>query len=472
MHRDVAGPFPARRAARCGVLVLLALALGEPVGAVRLSGRATTVVRLHDLHLPEFEDVRSFRSVDEIVHLSLRDLGRRRAWDVDVTLRGRLDLATGVGSAQEDLQVLVARASTLLRGGDLRLTIGRQRSLTGLGWSPYDGVRLDVRGLRRARFFVFAGLPVETGRHAWPDADGHAYGAGASVSWPRRGSFGLDYELRNREGTTVEEAVGADLRLEAARTRFVANADYSLLQATFARADVALEQRVGRRHSLEARVTRTRPVFPADSILAVFVSNPSTETRLSYAFRGKQDLEIGFFVSREDFRDTKNPDVPAVDERDLPEDIERVAVSASFDGPRRGRHFIEAGWQRGWSGTRLGGRADSDVDLVKGLRIGGGVSVHRYQNLHGLTAEDEQVSFRLRLSHDHRARWQLSGSVEYFLGQERDSLRGVVVFSVNLGEARRRRPWWGGLFDRSWPGGAPRAEPRASEPAPDAVSPR
>jgi len=448
----------------CSLAVLLPSA---PV-AREFSGSSTTIFRLFDLHLPESEDVRPWRPVDQLLTLSWARLGREEAWSIDTTLRGRVDLATDHDGAQEDFQVLHAEASWRSSKGRYGLILGRQRTLTGLGWSAFDGARFDFRPRRRGRLFAFAGLPVPIGENSWPDGDGLIFGGGASYSWPEHGSVALDYESRNEDGIVVSEVLGSDLQLDVGRVSLTANADYSLGQGRFGETNAIAEVRLGRRHFVEASFRRTQPLFRADSILSVFLANASTEKRAGYEYRGDGRFRIGAFFARENFEDTAVEELQDPERPVRPEDLERFALTATLGGPRESEYLLELAWQEGWAGERLGGRFDASWDWVRGLRGGAGLSVHRYENLHGLTEADEQYSLRARLSHDHRGRWDLGGMIEHFWGRDRDSLRGSLVFRVKLGAARRQRPWWGGRDGWAWATGTRR--PLADESPDEEVS--
>lgn len=431
------------------VLALLLLPRAE-AEAGRFSGHQTTILRVYDLiqdpERPEgVEKVTSYRPLDAFLRLSWDELGARRAWTVDVSLRGRVDLGGG-RETQEDFRVLHAEASWRAPSGLLHLSFGRLRDVVGLGWRSYDGLRLDFREHRHWKGFVQAGLPVDLADSGAPEDDGFTWAAGLDWVSPRRGSIGLDYHVRRLGGTLLEETAGLDFVLETKRFRLAGNADYSIPNDRFGETAVLAQWRPRGSHRLEARVTRVEPVLPLDSIWAVFTINPYTETRLSWERRDRRGVDWGAFVSHESYEETGFPGGT---------DIDRAALTVRFEGPRRARHRGELGWQEGWSGDRLAARWDVDVDLNPRWRVGGGVSVNRYENAFRLTDSDEDVALRARLSYDHFGRFDVALGLDQYLGRDRDSLRAQLIVRTKLGAARRQRPWWGGHWRPGWSGGAP-----------------
>ena len=103
-----------------------------------------------------------------------------------------------------------------------------------------------------------------------------------------------------------------------------------------------------------------------------------------------------------------------------------------------------------------------DLDVAPRVRLGGGASVYSYENVYRLTDSDQTVGLRARLAYDHFGRWSLAVEAQQFLGRDRDTLRGTLVFSAKLGAARRQRPWWGDPWGPAWGAGtAPRRGPNA-----------
>jgi hypothetical protein len=418
-------------------------------------GDATTIFRVYDLvhdadQLDGVQRVRTYRPLDQYLRLSWDQLGAREGWSVDVSLRGRVDLASGKEGVQEDFQVLHAHATWRSPRGTLDLSFGRLRSVVGLGWHAFDGARLDFRRLRRAQFFVQAGLPIPLGENEEPDWSGFTWGAGATFIAPEHGRLGFDYELRRFDGVTTEETLGVDAELSAGRFELAANADYSVPNDRFGETAAVLRCGLARAQFLEARFTRVEPVLPTDSIFAVFTINAYSETRLSWERRGPKGLDVGAFVSWEDYEDTG---------LEGEQDIQRAAATMRHEGSRRARHRGELGWQSGWSGDDLALRYDVDLDVTARLRVGGGVSVSRYENAYRLDEEDEEAVLRARVWYDHFGRWDLAIGIDQYWGRDRDTTRGQLVFRTKLGAARRERPWWGGHWGAAWAGGsAPRAE--------------
>lgn len=454
--------------------LLLIPCLAAPARAAEFSGSATTIVRAFDvLHVELLENdqpiqrVHAHRSLDQSLRLTWDDLGARGAWSADVALRWRSDVASGAkGWQEDDLDVLLASARWRSARGLVGLTLGRQQAITGFGWHAFDGVRLDLQKSPRLHAFVHAGLPVDLWDGGSSDSSGFTWATGLTGVVGRHGSIGMDYELRRGDDGTLEESAGFDARFRAGRTTFEAAADYSVLLDEFGETTLVVGRPIRRKHHVEARFTRVRPVFPADSIFAVFELNPHDETRLQYEFRGDSPLLLGGYVSWEDYVDAEITDAepdPVPD--DLPEDIRRAAFTARWEGRRDAVHRSEIGWQHGWSGNRLALRHDSDIGLNPRWRAGGGLSVHRYENRYRLTEGDEVVGVRGRIRHDHDGKWDLALEIEQFFGRDRDSTRATLIFGTRFGAARTSAPWWGGTWTRS-----ARQAPRSPRPAavPDA----
>jgi hypothetical protein len=480
-------------AAACAAVVALAC-LAPVAAAAEFSATTTTIVRGFDLihrEIPGVERVRKFRPIDQLVRASYADFGHRSAWTLDGQVRFRLDAATGryggsldpaTGAPRwekdEDLDVLVAKAGWKSKEGLLELGIGRQQAITGFGWHAYDGVRLDFPKLDHFRVFTLAGLPVELGRLGSPQTDGFTWAAGVTGVFPRHGSLGVDYELRRRDGSTTDETLGVDLGLRFGDTTLEANADYSLLLATFGETSASVRHVAGRRHDFEARFTRIAPIFSVtdDAIWLVFDVNPYDEWRASYEHRGARGLDVGGYISTEKYDDDhleqeEEPGEPPHVHPETPSTIDRGAVTLRWQGSREAAHRSEIGWQDGWTGSRLALRHDSDWSAGPHLRVGAGASFQRYENLFRLTEQDEAWSVRARVRHDH-GRWDLGMELEQLFGRDRDTLRATAVFATRWGAARAVRqwwqPWWGGRFRDSVPRGLGNAPlPRAEAPAAD-----
>lgn len=444
------------------LLVLAALAAGllGPARASRggrLSGTATTVVRAFDLvqEIDGIQRVRRYRPVDQYLNLSWRDLGAREAFGVDLSLRGRIDLATGGAGGDDDLDVLQASFEWRSAGRRTSVRVGRQQALTGLGWHAFDGVRVSL-GRGAARGAVHLGATVDRFGNGASASDGLTYGAELRLGVAGTAVVGLDYESRERGGVRTEETAGLDVAFLRGGTTIVANTDYSVLLDRFGETSALLRQRIAPRQHLEASFSRVEPVLPADQILAVFATNPHDHARIAWEMSTRRGLVVGAFFANEDYVKTPFPG---------PEDIQRAAATVSFLTRHGGDHRGEIGWQHGFSGSRLGLRFDSDWDASPRLRLGVGGSLQRYENAYRLAEEDETWALRARLAHEHDGRWSIALELEQFVGRDRDTLRGALVFSTKIGAARSERPWWGGRFGEAWePSSPPRRERPAAPP--------
>lgn len=466
-------------------LPFLAVALlpARPAPAVEFSGTATTIVRAYDLMHVELLDqntvvqrVISYRPVDQNVQLSWDEVGKRKAWSFDVSLRGRTDMNSGKGDPGiggswqgSDLDVLVANARWRSKQGLVGLTIGRQNAITSYGWHAYDGVRLDFAKLKHLRVFVDAGLPVDLFDGGSPNTDGFTWATGVTGVFPKYGSIGADYEVRTEGGDTLSEAAGFDAELHYKNFRFAADGNYSLLLEEFGETSAMVGGTVSKRHDLELRFTRVRPIFDSDSIFNAWDVNPYDETRLQYEYRAKGPLDIGAYVSFEDYvppdlgLDEGPPPTPE-DPSDLPEDIKRAAVTGRWETGHHGIHRSEIGWQDGWTGGRLALMHDSDWGLTPRWNVGGGASMHRYENRYRLVNSDEVWSMRARVKYDRDSKWSLALEVEQFFGRDRDTMRAMLVFDTRFGKARHSFPWWGGNWNWSRATGANgQREPRVKE---------
>jgi hypothetical protein len=452
------------------------------------SGSTTTILRGFDVIEPEYEGepptstrqrVRTYRTLDQYVRLSWDGLGPRKAWEIDLDLRGREDLSTGEAEdpatgrhvGQEDLGVLLAMARWRSEHDHVHVSLGRQRAVTGLRWHSFDGVRLDFPKLQRANFYLIAGLPVDIASYDRIWAEGETYGAGFALAFPQAGSIAFDYERRDIDkiekvlttsGTeewldSIEETLGADLGLSWAGFTLQGNADYSLVEDRFGETTALVRQAFARRHVAELRFTRVDPVFATNTIWAVFETNPYDEWRASYEWRADGGWRHGFFAADEDYEDT-----------DLagPDDMQRAAATFAYSGRWNSEHRGELGWQDGFSGSRAAARYDVDANVAPRWRVGGGASANRYENFARLTERDEAFALRARVHHDHDGRWDVGLELEQYFGRDRDTLRATLVFATKLGAARRGRPWWGGRWGEAWDvGAAPRRGEAVAEEA-------
>lgn len=452
-------------AAVLAVVLAAVLALAAPAAAVEFSGEATTVFRVFDLVRTPIEDqeaVRTWRPIDQTISLHWDEIGERGGWRVDVLVRGRTDLASDGPGAEDDLDVMLARATWRSRSHLLHLTLGRQPSITGFGWRLFDGARIDFPRARRARFFLFAGLPQRPFDNGTPDVDGFTAGGGATLVFPGLGSVGVDAVVRRFEDVTTEETAGLDLVLSPGRWSVAANADWDRLLDRFGETTALVRRRFGEagRHSLEARWTRVEPIFPADSIWAIFASNPYTERRVAYEHRSASGLVLGASISSDDYEDTGFPGE---------QDVKRAAVHAAFEsnGVRRLVQRGDVGWQDGFSGSRLGGRYDADWNVAPRWRLGAGASVHRYENVYRLTPEDETIALRFRVKHESAGRFDVALQLEQYLGRDRDTLRGSLVVSTRLGKRRAHWPWWDDEWRATEPQGAVAVPPAPRKSPPE-----
>jgi hypothetical protein len=458
---------------------LVVLLVAGAAVAGELSGSATTVIRAFDvLHVEIAQQqggavprVLELRPVDQYLSLAWDELGRARAWTIDASLRWRMDLAgdphfdpqfpTSDLSNEwqdDDLDLRTLRARWTSSHGLIGLSLGRQPTLVGLGWSAFDGARLDFPRAPHVKAFVQAGLPLETWDYGSPDDKGFTWGAGVTGVFPHHGSLGVDYELVRSHGIELEENAGLDLGLRFASTRVAATVDYSLLQDIFGETSVELEHAFHRRHVLTASFARVVPIFRSDEIWSVFEVNGYDEQRLAYEWRGAGRLQIGGTLVREDYDHAELGGLRT---------ISRAAATLRYEGRHEAVHRSEIGWQHGWSGDRIALKHDSDWAVTRRLRAGAGASIHRYDNRYRLVEEDEVIAVRGRLEVVGEARWTLGLEVEQYFGRDRDATRASLSFTTRFGRRRDELPWWGGRFTRSTPGSAHEASP-ASKPASEA----
>jgi len=464
---------------RPGHALLMALVATTCVAA-EFSGSATTVVRAFDvLHFELSQQtggpprVLKFRPVDQYLSFAVDELGRRRAWTLDASLRWRMDLAGDPRFdpqlpaddlsdewQDDDLDLRTLRARWTSRHGLMGLSLGRQPTLVGMGWDAFDGVRLDFPRAPHVKGFVQAGMPVDTWDYGSPDDSGFTWATGVTGVLPRHGSLGVDYELVRSHGIDLEENAGFDLALDFDATRIAANVDYSLIQDIYGETSVELEHAFRQRHVVTAGFTRVVPIFRSDEIWSVFEVNGYDEMRLDYQWRGPGRVQVGGFVLREVYDDADLEGLRSID---------RAAATLRFEGRREAVHRSEIGWQHGWSGDRLALRHDSDWAITPRLRVGAGASLHRYENRYRLVEDDQVVALRGRLQFAGDARWALGLEVEQYFGRDRDATRGMLSFTTRFGTRRHGLPWWGGRSTGSVARQAHVASPRAK---PATESPR
>jgi hypothetical protein len=475
-------------------LLLLACLGAGASGAAEFSGSTTTTLRVYDLIHSELlangqpiQRVISYRPVDQDLRLTWDDIGERGAWSVDLALRFRWDVGSGKAAWQtDDLDVLLAQARWRSQHGALGLTLGRQQSITGFGWHSFDGVRLGFDKSPHVKAFVIAGFPVELWEGGASMAGGRDLGAGITAVLPKHGSIGWSYERRSGDstlldfttgqeathrGVLLDETATMDARFRWKHSALTLASDYSLLLASFGETTAVLDRDIGRKHHVEARLSRVEPLFPSDSIFNVYDVNPYDEGRVSYEFRGDGPLDVGGYVSYEHYKmhhhddEMEPPPDPNDVPDDLPPDIRRAGATLRWEGRHEAIHRSEIGWIHGWTGNRLALQHDSDWGLNPRWRVGVGASVHSYENRYRLTESDEVYGLRGRIRHDHDGKWDLALEVEQWLGRDRNSTRATLVFGTRFGKARGEMPWWGGRWNWSRPTHAPAipSMPAASE---------
>ncbi|MGE0872461.1 MAG: hypothetical protein AB7P03_28155 [Kofleriaceae bacterium] len=124
-----------------------------------------------------------------------------------------------------------------------------------------------------------------------------------------------------------------------------ANARFSLLHAAFDRADAGIRLRRGD-HELEPSVEYFLPTFDGDSIFNVFSIEPTADLRLGYAYTGAVRATASGWLRRYLHAEGGSSVAGGVD----------AAIEHALTSRLRGR--LDALWDDGYGGRRLGGTAE------------------------------------------------------------------------------------------------------------------
>jgi hypothetical protein len=202
-------------------------------------------------------------------------------------------------------------------------------------------------------------------RRTWSDTVGRI-GPVGRLGYPDLGLY--PDEAGQAPATGVDEErlyarVHGDLRAGAWRISPYADARFSLLHALFDRADAGLRLHRGA-HELEPAVEYFYPTFDGDSIFNAFSIEPTTDVRLAYRYahegwRGMVDGWIRHYAHEDDAPSLAG----GVD----------AALERTFGGGWRGQ--LDALWDDGWGGRRIGGTAEAAWHADQTLWLRGRVIV-------------------------------------------------------------------------------------------------
>jgi len=198
---------------------------------------------------------------------------------------------------------------------------------------------------------VVHGFAAEVGyRRTWSKTVG-VIGAVDRLDYPDLGLYPNDFGQAPKNGVDEERVharVHGDIRTGDLTISPYADARYSLLHAVIDRADVGVRVRRGD-HAIEPVVEHFFPTFDGDSIFNVFSLEPTTDARIAYQYmpqgpwRGRASAWLRKYAHIEG-----EPSVAGGVDAD---------VEHAFGGGWRGR--VDALWDDGWGGRRVGGAADA-----------------------------------------------------------------------------------------------------------------
>lgn len=222
-------------------------------------------------------------------------------------------------------------------------------------WQPTVGAAVAMRDVR--------GISAELGyRRTWSKTVG-LIGSVDRLDYPDLGLYPNEYGQAPASGVNEERLharVHADLTAGAFTVSPFASARFSLLHGVLDRGDAGVRVRRGA-HTLEPVVEYFYPTFDGDSIFNVFSIEPTADMRLGYHYTPEGPLRASAsgWLRRYDHADGLSPIAGGVD----------ASVEHRFGGAWRAR--VDALWDDGWGGRRVGGAGDAawkrtDVHWLRG----------------------------------------------------------------------------------------------------------
>ena len=195
------------------------------------------------------------------------------------------------------------------------------------------------------------GIAAELGyRRTWSNTVG-LIGAADRLDYPDRGLYPNEFGQAPATGVNEERLharVQADLHAGRTAVSPFAAARYSLLHGLVDRAVVGARLRRGA-HAIEPTIEYFFPTFDGDSIFNVFSLAPTTDARLGYEYTPNAPwrASASAWLRKYDDADGLSPVAGGLD----------AGVEHTFGGAWRAR--LDALWDDGWGGRRVGGAGDA-----------------------------------------------------------------------------------------------------------------
>jgi len=279
---------------------------------------------------------------------------------------------------------------------------------------PTVGVSLATSRLR--------GFGAELGyRRTWSRTVG-LIGAVDRLDFPDRGLYPNESGQAPASGVDEERLwARAHGELRAGRVAIAPYADvrYSLLHALVDRADAGVRLSRGD-HSLEPSIAYFAPTFDGDSIFNAFALEPATDLRLGYQLAGVVGLRASSWLRVYH----RAPGASSV----------AGAFDAGIDHPfGRWRARVDALWDDGYGGRRVGGSAEAAWHPSSDLWLRGraiALAVARDDGGEGSSARPRYVTTSTVLG----ATWQLSDgiAVHGIVEADRDAVHALQLRAVGV----------------------------------------
>jgi hypothetical protein len=224
-----------------------------------------------------------------------------------VFLRARQDLAGDFTWPRYDDPFDAVLAYAELAREQYRIRLGRQRSLTGLGFYSFDGISAYITALEHASFEVYGGRSLaraleeprndalEGVENFIPDNEAWLLGAAAELQYGgAAASLRYQREIWSDRAALISERASADFRSSIlGLVNVEASADYDVAYNRIGKAHITLRRQLANnRLSLEATGRRYLPFFELWTIWGVFspVAYHEAELQAGYSFGTRFDL--------------------------------------------------------------------------------------------------------------------------------------------------------------------------------------
>jgi hypothetical protein len=202
-----------------------------------------------------------------------------------------------------------------------RLRLGRQRSLTGLGFYSFDGLTAVAQLGEQASVEVYGGRSLaralEDPRHEAlgaienfiPDNNAWLVGAAAELNaGSTAGTLRYQREIWGDRAALVSERASLDFQTGALRFAQVQGAaDYDVAYNRIGKAHLTLQRRLRNRVSIELTGTRYLPFFELWTIWGAFSPIAYHEAELQAGWHAANGRAVSASVSLRDYEDTEAP---------------------------------------------------------------------------------------------------------------------------------------------------------------------